>query len=194
MVRLISFTLFQLLFCSILTAQTESQGYYFTLTHQWELGKSGIWLSNYYTGFIEEETFNSLAKIRLKKHFYVSSDTICQLVAERNPNTVEENHIELMLFGKPTFLDDLRDKKTEGKLIFSEKRRSKILLEIIYGTFIFRQNQTTIEEYENGYMGTSHKRISVFGADSEVIEVLDLMEFRDLRVLNEAELNKIKVR
>ncbi len=177
----------------LIQAQVEKKGYYFTIAHHWKLGRASFSMVSYYDGFVEEERFNDARKIVLEvAPSSLSGDY--QLVKERNEVTIEKDHHMRMFFEEPVFIADLEKKKKKGTVVIKNKKRSKIKLKIVYGIFEFEEKTTTVEEYKVGYMGTAHKNIRVQMKNSQQISILKLIDYSDLKILNELEIKKIKVR
>ena len=172
--------------------EIDREGYYFTMSTIWELNDSGIWIEDYYDGFIDKDIFEEQKKIILE----ISPNSISAsliIVQERNHQTFDEENLNEFILGGGTFeIMNLLEVKKKSRHVVRLKDKEQVYIEIVYGKFRFKETEMTVKDYEESYFSTSHSRRSLSLKEEEKIKVYELIGFNDLRLLSKEELDKIK--
>ena len=172
---------------------TQKEGYYFSYQINTKLGGSEIWLSDYYNGFIEKETWDKNDKLKICD-YSDSKSNIFELVREENQFTIEKDYTERIVLDKKTKLDSLKEMCYLSKKVFKKSKRKNIVFQIIYGSFKFKKIEGNANDYENGLIENSHLRRRIGIKPKKAISFLELVDYSNIRLLSEKEVKKLKIK
>ncbi|MEM8526910.1 MAG: hypothetical protein AAGG68_19875 [Bacteroidota bacterium] len=172
---------------------TQKEGYYFTYQMSYRLGNSEIWMLNFYSGFVEKEMWNNDEKIHICG-FPDKQPSTFQLVKQENQYIIEENYIGKILSDQKTKLNNLITLLNESTKVYYHSKNRKTKLQIVYGSFKFKETESTVEEYEKDIYSSPHKRTRIDFPPKSNINTLELVDYKSIRFLSSQELEKLRVK